>query len=1696
VPLNYVEKFDSSHLGANAHGSVDVQAKGESAAHAPTGHSVIVPDANLLFTGDFKRAGSDLVLSKDGHDHVVHDYFKGHIRATLSSPDGAQLSGSLVESLTGEVQVAQAGGGGGSAAVIGHVTKLTGSATAIRNGVSVMLNAGDNVNKGDVVQAGADSSLGLTFIDGTVFGLSSNARMVLNEMVYDPNGSSNSSLLSLVQGTITFVAGETAKHGDMKVDTPVATMGIRGTAVLVEIGFEVPGTGGAPPVQFQVLVEPGGHTGSYVLYSKSGATLGTVNQSGQVTLVNGAGDTTTTTAPPLSQTAQDIITYTLQQYFPNYVPNANPKGSGSGSGSTPPFSNPDPLKFIQPPDLPIGVPVVIPINLPDGGTHTSPIDVTITRFNTAPTVNVTPVIVTLPVDKNAFDIPSQVTITDPDSGDVAVPYVPGTARLLTAVGPSNSPPSIDLAALVTIDPQTGHVSYNPAAFKFLAAGQHAVYTIGFDSQSGPDTLHETLTFTVDGSNDAPVVTAALTAATTEGHAAFSANLLAGASDPDNGETATLTLTNVKFAIDGGTASTDLPAGFSLNGSTLNVDPTNAAFDHLAQGETETIVVSYDVTDAHGVVVHQTETITVTGINNAAVVSGDTTGDVVEAGTTYHFLRAAAATGTATGTLTDTDVDNPANTFQPVGKAAPSAHGYGSYTIDVSGHWTYYLDNGNAAVQALNNGDVATDSFTVKTADGTEQVVTITIHGTNDAAVISGDTGGAVVEAGGIDGAIPGTPTACGTLTDTDVDNPANTFQAVTDPESSALGYGTYTVDASGHWTYTLDNKNADVQALGCGETATDTFTVTSADGTEQVVSITITGTNDAAVIDGDTSGAVVEAGGVENATPGTPTAYGTLTDADVDNPANTFQAVTDPVSSTLGYGNYTVDASGHWTYTLDNTNAVVQALGCGETTTDTFTVKSADGTEQVVTITITGTNDAPVVVADGTDAGPVAASVDGNDITAQGTIAFSDVDLAGTHSATVMPAAGALGSLDVVKTTDTTDVGTGGSFGWTYTADPAAIDAALLNSSDGTLTETFTVTIHDNHGGTVDQTVTVTVAANVWIGSGSVGNLAFSETEGSSNNHETSSNNNWNSATNWSLGVVPGASEIVLINSDSDITLNVNATVGSLLIAACTYLELTSVSGAHSLTVADGFVNEGYLKLDPRVSLEVAGTMNNSGTVDIDDRYTPSGASLVIDHTVTLEGGGTVILDGTADRIVGGTKDAKLINVDNTINGYGKFGDGHLGIVNGHDGTIAATDSHHSLVIDTGFGDFINHGAIDSDAAGGLEIERGLVNASDGTLSAFAGRLEVDGNLVNHGTLNAFGGKLVIDGDVTGHGHANITGGTLEFGDDSDTSVHFASSAHGTLVLDDVDDFSGAVTGFGKGDSIDLTGISSSHVHVVTVNGVTEVRYGSGHDDFFTLSGDGSPNHFVVGSDHHGGTEIEWQNAAPELDTSSANLAKNHDLAMNHDGSFKISGVSVSDDDASPGDCYTLDIDGHQVKEGSLSSIDHYLESGFDVSPKPSPSGQATVEVAVTDQFGATDKTNFIFNTAPLKPNTQVTLTGTDGNDVIFATGNKDVLTGGCGADQFVFGPHSGSADKDTITDFQAGVDKIELDHIRGVPSLSGPFAEVQLFLWELTGGIEQKGNNTLIHLDGGDTLQLNNVHMSSLHASDFIVHPYSSGNA
>ena len=421
--------------------------------------------------------------------------------------------------------------------------------------------------------------------------------------------------------------------------------------------------------------------------------------------------------------------------------------------------------------------------------------------------------------------------------------------------------------------------------------------------------------------------------------------------------------------------------------TYTLDNANAAVQALNVGDT--LTDSFTATTIDGT--SQVVTITINGANDAPVISGDITGTVTEAG---GVNNGTPGTPTATGDLNSADVDNPADGWQAVAAGAASASGYGTYALSAAGVWTYTLDDSNAAVQALNVGQTLTDTFTATTVDGTAQVVTITINGTNDAAVITGTATGTVVEAGGVGSGIPGTPVATGNLNSTDVDNPNDTWTAVGTATASTGGYGSYTLTAAGVWTYTLDNSNAAVQALSTGDTLPDSFTVTTIDGTSQVVTITIHGTDDAAVISGDFTGTVLEAGGIANGTPGIPTATGDLDAADVDNPPD-WTPVGTPAPAPVATAPIRSPPPACGSTRSTTAMPAVQALNAGQTLTDTFTAVTVGGTAQVVTITIDGANDAAVitgpVTGTVTEAGGVANGTPGIP-TATGDLNSTDVD--------------------------------------------------------------------------------------------------------------------------------------------------------------------------------------------------------------------------------------------------------------------------------------------------------------------------------------------------------------------------------------------------------------------------------------------------------------------------------------------------------------------------------------------------------------------------------------------------------------------------------------------------------------------------------------------------------------------------------
>ena len=533
--MNYSGKFDATFAhgdsGAASHQFIHID---HPPAHAPP-DAIVVPDAHFLFNADFKRSGVDLILSGDGRELVLHDYFKGEKRPALASPDGAHLTGGVVTALTGHVDVSQAGTNPAAGVVIGHVSKLQGSCTAVRNGVSIILNNGDNVEKGDVVESGSNSSVGITFIDGTVFGLLSNARMVLNEMVYDANGSNNSTLFNLVAGTITFVAGQTAKHGDMKIDTPVATMGIRGTAVLVQIDFTVPGQTAAPNASFQVLVEPDGTTGSYVLFDKTTLQpVATVNQAGvQTNIANGV---ISQSNAPLSPDIQKLIQDVFSQKFTD---NSNTKHTSPGNDTLNPL---DQGLIIKTADGAAALPTFLVLKGPgDSATTTNstapglllfhiaepPTAIVLNQLSQVTTSFATAELLGRTGDVTIDSVGGIVRFTDINAVDrptVSVDFTSFTYRNASQVDVTGKLSPVQLADIaatavqIAVAPDPGNNNNGSAtwtysiadkAFDFLGAGEQLTltYLVRVDNNYvANQSAFVPITITITGTNDAPVFT--------------------------------------------------------------------------------------------------------------------------------------------------------------------------------------------------------------------------------------------------------------------------------------------------------------------------------------------------------------------------------------------------------------------------------------------------------------------------------------------------------------------------------------------------------------------------------------------------------------------------------------------------------------------------------------------------------------------------------------------------------------------------------------------------------------------------------------------------------------------------------------------------------------------------------------------------------------------------------------------------------------------------------------------------------------------------------------------------------------------------------------------------------------------------------------------------------------------------------------
>lgn len=938
--------------------------------------SGVVFDVQFLFHADFKRTGDDLTLiGSDGNVHVVAGYFRSDTLATMQSSNGASLKGDVIAALAGPRaagQYASTTKHESSAQAIGQVAKLEGHATVIRNGVTIALNVGDAVLKGDVVQTDSTGTIGLLFRDGSVFQITPDSRLVLSDFAYDAHGSANIEEFNLVQGSFSFVSGAIAKNGNMRIGTPVATMKIDGTAG----GGDVGSNNGE--VTLYIFRQGDGEHKASVL-DQSGNVIATLTSEGGKLILTPTGpskfDSQVQGKTPADFAAELSALEALLKFKSvagsGILADAQPQ-STKQHGSSSPLGGP-----------------------------TTP---TVTPDDTPPPSGITPVTIVIPPANNTSTTNS--TSASAGSGGVSAPldhktYVSADSYTLNEDGILAVLPSGVLAndstrdgsllsATIDVGPQHGSLTFNPdGSFLYTpVANFNGTDSFTYHATNGTTTSDPvTVTLTVTSVNDAPVVTVGTSPVMAQEQTAVFVVPTLTLADIDSTTLtkATVQITGNYHAAEDVLSFTDtakIHGVFDTTTGTLTLTAIAGQSPTLADFETALRSVAYtDTSDAPStsprtitVTVQDPDgtshlgqdsasgviTLNVMAVNDAPVITGAT----APADQTEALNASAQDIPPISGILTVLDPDvgdtltaliagnaviklNGSTTLPPgvnLSTLGLATNIYiGGATSD--GHskdlvWMY--DPGPANLDFLNDSDVLTVTYTAQIGDGTTssntQTLTITIRGVNDAAVIASATAN-LSETDAIQ-------TTGGTLAITDVDSPA-TFVAQVNAEGTG-GYGHFTIGTNGAWSYAMDSAHNEFKA---GVTYTDVLTVTSADGTTSSITINILGTDDAAVI----APVVVNL----NESNAILTTGGTIDIVDPDN-SPTFVPQANAAGSG-GYGHFTLAANGVWTYTADSAHNEFVA---GTIYTDTLSVAGTDGTTSTITVNITGTNDAPELLGD------------------------------------------------------------------------------------------------------------------------------------------------------------------------------------------------------------------------------------------------------------------------------------------------------------------------------------------------------------------------------------------------------------------------------------------------------------------------------------------------------------------------------------------------------------------------------------------------------------------------------------------------------------------------------------------------------------------------------------------------------------
>jgi len=120
---------------------------------------------------------------------------------------------------------------------LGLVKVVNGDAAILREGRRIAAQPGKQLFQGDVLFTGASGSLGVILRDDTVLSLGPSSKTGLEQFVFKPAEQKLGMVLMFSHGVIAYLSGKIAKlaPSSVRLETPVATLGVRGTHFAVRI---------------------------------------------------------------------------------------------------------------------------------------------------------------------------------------------------------------------------------------------------------------------------------------------------------------------------------------------------------------------------------------------------------------------------------------------------------------------------------------------------------------------------------------------------------------------------------------------------------------------------------------------------------------------------------------------------------------------------------------------------------------------------------------------------------------------------------------------------------------------------------------------------------------------------------------------------------------------------------------------------------------------------------------------------------------------------------------------------------------------------------------------------------------------------------------------------------------------------------------------------------------------------------------------------------------------------------------------------------------------------------------------------------------------------------------------------------------------------------------------------------------------